>query len=274
MPELPEVESVRRTLLPHLQGRRIRRIHLLKPGQIRYPEPDAFVAQLEGERIEDIGRRGKYLLIRLEGGGVLVAHLRMSGRLVHTDREAPLVKHTHVIFDLDDGTQLRYVDMRTFGGFHLLGPHGEGTPAGLQELGPEPLDPEFNPEYLAGKLAGKRAPVKAAILDQRLVAGLGNIYADESLFLAGVRPDREAQSLTGAEIARLHRSCIDVLQRAIAKRGTTFSLYADGEGNAGDFYDDLQVYERKGAPCKVCGHPIEKTRVGGRGTHYCPQCQA
>lgn len=273
MPELPEVESVRRTLLPHLQGRRISGVTLYKPGQIRYPEPEAFVAQISGAEITGISRRGKYLLLELDGRRQLIAHLRMSGRLYISDPASPLAKHTHVVYDLDDGRQLRYTDMRTFGGFHLLGPAGEGAPEGLLRLGPEPMDPACSAEYLHQAMASRRGKVKALLLDQHLLSGLGNIYADETLFLSGIHPERPGASLSLADCERLRQALLDVLGRAIAKRGTTFSLYVDGQGRAGDFYEDLQVYGQDGTPCRTCGTIIRKIRVGGRGTHFCPHCQ-
>ncbi|MEW8978132.1 MAG: bifunctional DNA-formamidopyrimidine glycosylase/DNA-(apurinic or apyrimidinic site) lyase [Symbiobacterium sp.] len=272
MPELPEVETVRRTLYPHVVGREIRRVEILTPRQIYYPDPDTFKAELEGARFTDIERRGKYLLFRL-GPALLVAHLRMSGHLYISAPERPREKHLHVVFHLDDGSELRYADQRKFGGFHLVGPDGRGLPPGLMHLGPEPLSDEFTVERLAAALSGRRTPVKAALLNQELVAGLGNIYADEALFCARIHPARPAGSLTAAEVERLHGCIRRVLERAVAKRGTTFSLYRDGEGNEGDMYDELQVFDRAGQPCPVCGTPIEKVTVAQRGTHFCPRCQ-
>lgn len=273
MPELPEVETIRRTLAPRLAGRAVVAVELLKPAQIRHPDPQTFRREMEGRRFAGPGRRGKYLLLHLEGGGTLCCHLRMSGRLYMAEAAHPRPRHTHVVFRLDDGHELRYEDQRTFGGFHLIGPDGTGAPPGLLTLGPEPFDPEWTPAYLAGRLAGRRAPVKGVLLDQTAVAGLGNIYADELLFRAGVRPDRPAGDLSPAEIERLHAGARAVLEAAIARRGTTFSLYFDGEGTPGDFYSELRVFDRAGEPCYTCGTAIRKIRVAGRGTHYCPRCQ-
>ncbi|MFO7273853.1 MAG: bifunctional DNA-formamidopyrimidine glycosylase/DNA-(apurinic or apyrimidinic site) lyase [Symbiobacteriaceae bacterium] len=272
MPELPEVETVRRTLYPHVVGRRIRRVEILTPRQIYHPDPETFAADLQGAPLTDIQRRGKYLLFHL-GPRVLVAHLRMSGHLFVCGPDRPREKHLHVVFHLDDGRELRYVDQRKFGGFHLLGPDGQGMPLGLANLGPEPLSPEFTPEALASRLHGRHTSIKAALLNQSLVAGLGNIYADEALFCARIHPAREAASLTAEEVERLHGCIRRVLLRAVERRGTTFSLYRDGEGNEGDMYDELQVFDRAGEPCPVCGTPIAKVAVAQRGTHFCPRCQ-
>ncbi|MGE5673808.1 MAG: bifunctional DNA-formamidopyrimidine glycosylase/DNA-(apurinic or apyrimidinic site) lyase [Mycobacterium leprae] len=272
MPELPEVETVRQTLYPRLVGRRIERIELITPRQIYHPDPDTFRAELEGARFDDIQRRGKYLLLLL-GPLRLVCHLRMSGHFFVCDPDRPRDKHTHVVFHLDNGTELRYEDQRKFGGFHLLGPKGEGTPSGLLSIGPEPLSAEFTPEGLFAALKRRQSPIKAVLLDQKVVAGLGNIYVDEVLFCAGVHPERLASSVTAAEATDLYGCIRAVLTRAIAKRGTTFSLYLDGEGKGGDMYDELQVFDRAGEPCPRCGTIIQKLAVAGRGSHVCPLCQ-
>lgn len=272
MPELPEVETVRRTLYPRVVGREITRVEVLTPRQVYHPDPETFRAELEGARFTDIERRGKYLIFHL-GPVRLVAHLRMSGHLYVAEPEQERQKHLHVVFHLDNATELRYDDQRKFGGFHLLGPHGEGMPPGLAKLGPEPLSSEFTPAVLGAALAGRRTPIKAALLNQALVAGLGNIYADEALFCARIHPERQAASLDPHEVERLHGCIRRVLALAIAKRGTTFSLYSDGEGKSGDMYDELQVFDRTGEPCPVCGTPIIKIAVAQRGTHICPRCQ-
>jgi len=272
VPELPEVETVRRTLLGPLLGRLITRIELPTPRQIWYPDPETFRAELEGARFTQIDRRGKYLLFRL-GPATLVGHLRMSGRLYVCDPSRQRDKHTHVIFHLDDGLELRYEDQRKFGGFHLLGPAGEGTPAGLLSMGPEPLSEDFTPSVLNQKLSGKKSLIKAVLLDQTVVAGLGNIYVDEALFKAGIHPERQALTLNQAEIGRLYQSIRRVLEVAVSKRGTTFSLYFAGDAAPGDMYDELDVFDRTGKPCLHCGTMIVKLRVAGRGTHVCPTCQ-
>ncbi|HYG58192.1 MAG TPA: bifunctional DNA-formamidopyrimidine glycosylase/DNA-(apurinic or apyrimidinic site) lyase [Symbiobacteriaceae bacterium] len=273
MPELPEVETVRRTLYDKLVGRRIEAVELLTPRQVYHPDPDTFRAELAGAAFTDLQRRGKYLLLKLGPAVTLVCHLRMSGHLYVCAPDRPRDKHTHVVFHLSDGMELRYEDQRKFGGFHLLGPGGEGTPPGLAALGPEPLSDAFTPEVLRQALAGRRTPVKAALLNQSLVAGLGNIYVDEALFCAEVHPERAAESLEQGEVDRLYQCIRSVLARAVEKRGTTFSLYFDGTGQEGDMYDELLVFDRAGEPCPRCGTPIVKLAVAQRGTHVCPRCQ-
>lgn len=272
MPEGPEVETIRRTLSPHLEGRTIAAVTVLTPGQIRHPDAATFIAALEGQRITGLDRRGKYLVFHV-GGRLLVCHLRMSGRLYLAPAGMPLEPHTHVVFHLEGGQELRYVDPRKFGGFHLAGPGGEGLPPGFLRLGPDPIAAPLDPAALAAALRGRRAPIKALLLDQRVVAGIGNIYADEVLHRARIHPLRPAGSLAPAEVEALHRAIGEVLALAVARRGTTFSLYRDGEGRAGDMYAELQVFDRTGEPCRTCGTPIVKIAVAGRGTHLCPACQ-
>lgn len=269
---MPEVETVRRTLYDKVVGRRIEEVEIITPRQIYYPDSDTFRTELEGAQFTGINRRGKYLLFQL-GPLTLVAHLRMSGHLYVTEPDRPRDKHLHVVFHLDDGRELRYDDQRKFGGFHLLGPHGEGMPSGLANLGPEPLSPDFTAAYLFEQLQRHHTPVKAALLNQSLVAGLGNIYVDESLFCARIHPARQAAGLSEAEVRRLHHCIRQILQEAVERRGTTFSLYYDGDGKAGDMYDHLRVFDRTGEPCPRCGTPIIKVAVAQRGTHVCPHCQ-
>jgi formamidopyrimidine-DNA glycosylase len=272
MPELPEVETVRRTLYDKLVGKSIARIEIITPRQVYHPDPDTFRAELEGARFTEIDRRGKWLLFRL-GPLTLVGHLRMSGHLYVCDPDRPRDKHTHIVFHLENGLELRYEDQRKFGGFHLLGPTGEGMPPGLAAIGPEPLSDQFTAALLGAKLAGKRTLIKAALLNQTLVAGLGNIYVDEALFCAQIHPMRPSETLTTIEVALLHDCIRSILTRAVAKRGTTFSLYFDGDGVAGDMYDELNVFDKVGKPCVRCGREIVKLKVAGRGTHVCPTCQ-
>jgi len=272
VPELPEVETVRRILYDKLVGRTIVGVEILTPRQIYHPDPDTFRAELEGAQVTDIERRGKYLIFRL-GPLRLVGHLRMSGRLYACLPDRPRAKHTHVIFHLDDGVEVRYEDQRKFGGFHLLGPRGEGLPPGLASLGPEPLSGAFTPDVLTLALADRKSPVKAVLLDQTVVAGLGNIYVDEALYCARIHPERAAASLEQAEVVRLHECIRTILLQAVAKRGTTFSLYFAGDEARGEMYDELQVFDRTGAPCPRCGTPIQKLAVAQRGTHVCPTCQ-
>ncbi|MDA8346186.1 MAG: bifunctional DNA-formamidopyrimidine glycosylase/DNA-(apurinic or apyrimidinic site) lyase [Thermaerobacter sp.] len=273
MPELPEVETVRRTLIEGgLVGRRIVHIAVLHGDVVRHPSIGAFVAGLQGKRLTDIGRRGKYLLLEVEDR-VLVAHLRMTGRLWLSAPDAEKLSHTHLVLDLDDGRQLRFRDVRRFGGFHLLeGPDDPAAPQGLRELGPEP-DAVTLKQLAAACARHERLAVKGLLLDQRVVAGLGNIYVDEALHRARVHPRTTCGSLSSKDRARIAVALREVLQEALANRGTTFLDFRDGSGEPGAFQEFLRVYRREGLPCRTCGEPIAKTRVAGRGTHYCPNCQ-
>lgn len=302
MPELPEVETVRRTLAPDLIGRRIEYATVASPDVVGRPpgDPAGFAAAVEGRRVEALGRRGKYLLLRLSGGVVMVVHLRMTGRLWICPAGAPAELHTHARLALDDGRELRFRDVRRFGRLYLyhvseLGalldeaglegaPHaaaaaggglpvaGPLEPPGLFELGPEPFDPSCE-ESLARALARRRAPVKALLLDQRVIAGLGNIYADEALHAAGIHPRTPAGLLTTGDAGRLCAAAREVLRRAIDNRGTTLRDYVDGRGVPGEMRSYLRVYGREGEPCLACGEPVRRERVAGRSSFYCPRCQ-
>lgn len=270
MPELPEVETIRRTLARHLLGQEVRAVLLLTPAVWRGGDPDAMV----GRRITVLDRRGKHLLISLDGqpGLVLHVHLGMTGRLIFVPPGGPLPdRHVHAQFSFDHG-KLYYQDTRRFGYLELL-PGGalEGHPRLC--LGPEPLDEEFTAGMLQGMLAGRRAPVKAVLLDQHILAGIGNIYADEALHRAGVHPLRPAGDLSRREVEALRDALREVLEEAIAARGTTFSDYRDGEGQPGQFVWRLRVYGREGEPCPGCGTPVARERLGGRSTYFCPRCQ-
>lgn len=273
MPELPEVETVKRTLTPLLLNRRILAVRAEREVVIKHPLPADFAARLSGRQISGLGRRGKYLLLLLDDGQTLAAHLRMTGRLLCTPADLPPKPHTHVVFSLDDGQELRFSDARRFGCLWLLAPGEQDTYTGMAGLGPEPFDSEFSWEYLQARLGGRRSPVKNGILDQHVLAGLGNIYADECLFLAGLRPERPCSSLSAADWQALARQIPAVLTASIANNGTTFNDFLDGQGREGQNMPHLWAYGRAGLSCKRCGSRMEKTRVGGRGTCYCPQCQ-
>ncbi len=273
MPELPEVETLARDLAPRLVGRSMAAVQLRRSSVLRYPDPEAFAARLLGRRIEGVGRRGKYLLHRLEGGELLVLHLGMSGQWRWGLPSEPEPTHLHLVLDLDDGGQLRYRDPRRFGRV-LLGTEAELVAARcLPRLGPEPLDPTFTPALLQRRLAGRRAPLKAVLLDQRVVAGIGNIYADEACFVARLRPDRAAGSLGRAAIARLHAGLRQVLEAGIRSRGTSIADYRDAWGEIGHGQERLLVYGRAGEPCPRCGRPLASQRLAGRTTVFCRFCQ-
>ncbi|GAB6181166.1 bifunctional DNA-formamidopyrimidine glycosylase/DNA-(apurinic or apyrimidinic site) lyase [Desulfotomaculum defluvii] len=274
MPELPEVETVVRSLEKHLSGLTITDVDLIKEEVIRLPRTENFMEQIIGRKFQKkLGRRGKYLLIHLTEGLTLVVHLRMTGRLVYCAAEYPMEKHTHVIFHLDNGKHLRFADVRRFGRISLVPtPEVDHFP-GIKDMGPEPLDEEFSREYLKKEFRRKRTRIKPLLLDQSFVAGLGNIYVDEALHRAKIHPERLAPNLTTREAANLHKSIVEVISEGILHRGTSFRDYVDGEGRTGSFQNHLRVYNREGLPCFNCGKPIERIKVAGRSSYYCPSCQ-
>ncbi len=273
MPELPEVETIRRDLVPALVGRRIVGLELRWPRTLDRPPTRAEAeALLVGQRIVGLRRRGKYLLIDLRSGAILVIHLRMSGRLGSVAADSPEPAHLRACLLLDDGTELRFVDMRKFGRLYVLAGASELAEV-LVNVGPEPLDDRLTLAAFRERLAQRRTRLKALLLDQRFLAGLGNIYVDEALFRAGLHPLRSAGELTEREVARLYEACRGALTVAINNGGTTFRSYRDGWGRRGRHKELLLVYDREGQPCYVCGGEIEKLRVAGRGTHLCAVCQ-
>jgi len=270
MPELPEVETVARGLDACLAGRTIRDVTIRWPRTIAFPSVPEFQKLVAGRRVVSVSRRGKYVVVGLDEGCLLI-HLKMSGRLGVVPAAEPLDKHTHTYFDLDDGRQLRFRDVRKFGRIYLVGDPGQVT----EELGPEPLAIDFSLEDFRRLLARRSARLKSLLLNQQFLAGLGNIYADESLFVARLHPLRKADSLTPGEQARLYEGIRLVLDRAVAGRGTTLddSGYVDAEGRPGAYQDQIAVYGRGGEPCFTCQTSIERIIVGGRSTHFCPRCQ-
>ena len=274
MPELPEVETVRRQIAPVLEGATITRAEILDQRLTRPVDPTVVADALVGERIATVERRGKYLLWRLASGRTLVVHLRMTGSLRHaptgglpddTYRRARLV--------LDTGAEIGYRDVRRFGTWELLD-DGHLRPYLASRLGPEPLAPSFTTLRLGSLLAGRRAPVKAFLLDQRRLAGVGNIYADEALWRARIHPLRPAGELDADEVTRLHRAVRASLRRGVELQGSTLRDYATPDGSSGGMQREFHVYGRLGEPCDRCGHPIERIVVGGRGTWLCPRCQS
>lgn len=273
MPELPEVENVRRSLSAAVAGATIAAVRLgAFTGCIAAPAPDEFVARVTGRRITGFGRRGKYLLIALDNGDTIAVHLRMTGELAVTSPEAPTGKHHHLTFVLDDGRELRFSDTRKFGRLTLLTPDEAAELD--RSLGPEPLDDRFTAERFAAMLAARSRTVKALLLDQTFLAGVGNIYADEALFAAGIHPLRPANSLTLSEAARLLDAIRVTLAAAIDRGGTTLRDYRDGLGRPGNNQHYLHIYHlAEGDPCPRCGEPIARVVVAQRGTRFCPRCQ-
>ncbi|HUW64116.1 MAG TPA: bifunctional DNA-formamidopyrimidine glycosylase/DNA-(apurinic or apyrimidinic site) lyase [Spirochaetia bacterium] len=273
MPELPEVETIKRTLELKLGGRTIKEATVLFPGIIGSPSPEQFVAGLRNARVQGLKRRGKFLLIELAAAKTLVIHFRMTGRLIYHPAKTPPLDHTHVVFDLDGEGQVHFMDTRKFGRLWLLPNTALPQHTSLCRLGREPLEEEFTREFLRLELRHHRTRIKSLLLDQTFIAGLGNIYADEALHLAGLHPEKMARDLSPTEIARLHRAIQRVLQDGIDHNGTTLRDYLDGTGAAGRHQDYLKVHRRTGLPCPVCGTKISRKKVGGRSTHFCPCCQ-
>jgi len=272
VPELPEVETIRRRLEPLLLGRKIVRAEIADARLTRPFAPEEVAGGLDGERISALGRRGKYLLVSFESGRTLVVHLRMTGSLRHRQSGSDLLPHERARLALDDGTELAYRDVRRFGTWHLL-EQGELDAYLDARVGPEPLGPEFTPELLRGRLAGRRTALKAALLDQRTLAGLGNIYVDEALWAARLHPATVAGSLSRQAIVRLHGAIREVLSLGIARRGSTLRDYALPDGETGSMQNEFRVYGRESKPCDRCGAAISKTRIAGRGTWFCSHCQ-
>lgn len=270
MPELPEVEYVARQLRNELVGRTISEVEVRWPRAISQPAPEQFRQGLLGRRCISVGRRAKYMLIGLDDGHVLVVHRRMSGNLIllKPGEDEPYIR---VLFTLDDGRQLAYTDPRKFG--RLLLVPGAALEQALPALGPEPLEPSFTPAVLRKRLSPTRRPLKAALLDQGVLAGLGNIYADEALFLAKLHPLQPACSLTPREATALHAGIQMALRTGIEHGGTTFGRHRDAFNEAGRNLEHVQVYRRTGLPCPRCGHGLERITVAQRSTHFCPHCQ-
>lgn len=274
MPEMPEIETIRRSLEPHIQGRKITSVEVLLPRQIKWPEPESFVARILQTTIAGLDRRGKYLLLQLDNQVSLIFHLRMTGQLVYVPSMGQdNSHHNRLIIHLDDGSKLIFSDTRTFGTLYAMHQDELWRIQGMAELGPEPLSPEFTVAYLSKAAEGRKTKIKSFLLDQRKVGGLGNIYVDEALFLAGIHPLRQAGSLTLPELTKLQYTVNQVIAEGIADGGTTFRDYRNGNGEKGSHQEHLYVYGRDGQDCLICGTPLEKIKVGGRGTRFCPHCQ-
>ena len=270
MPELPEVETTRRGIAPHLVGRRVVAVAVRNP-RLRWPVPPQLASELSGHQVVGVDRRGKYLLLRI-GLGTLIAHLGMSGSLRILPARTPAGAHDHVDLVLDDGRALRLTDPRRFG--CLLWTRGDPLRHPLlAALGPEPFDAAFSGDYLFRRTRGRRLAVKALLMDGRVVAGVGNIYANESLFFAGIHPGRPAGRIGLARYDKLSAAVRDVLQEAIRAGGTTLRDFVGGDGQPGYFGQKLRVYEREGEPCGGCGDSIRRRVIGQRASYFCPRCQ-
>jgi formamidopyrimidine-DNA glycosylase len=269
MPELPEVETTRRSLAPRVVGRRVAGLDVREP-RLRWPVDPRVGARIRGAPITALERRGKYLLLTT-GAGTLLVHLGMSGSLRYLARDERPAPHDHFDLRLEGGALVRFNDPRRFGSLHLT-----DDPAGhplLAALGPEPLGPDFTAEYLSASARGRRVAIKNHLMNSRIVVGVGNIYASEALFRAGIHPARPAGRLARARFSALVEAVRSVLREAIEEGGTTLRDYVDGDGRPGYFRVSLKVYERDGAPCPECGTPVRKRVLGQRSSYYCPRCQ-
>ncbi len=269
MPELPEVETVVRALRQPLIGRTITAVRNDWPRHIGTPTLDELRARIQGCTVEAIHRRAKYLVFSLSQGETLIIHLKMSGHLAVVAAATPADKHVHTVFELDNGQELRFRDIRKFGRVYLVNDPKQI----LGKLGPEPLEAEFTPDVLQKRLNGRSRALKPLLLDQQLLAGVGNIYADEALFYAKLHPTRPANTLSKNEINALHGAIQKVLQLGIEREGASIELYVKPDGSKGDMQNAVAVFRRTGDPCYACGRPIERIVLGGRSTHFCSHCQ-
>lgn len=273
MPELPEVETVRQSLLDRVVGREIVDLRVGDfPGVIGTESPDDVRARIRGRQFQRIRRRGKYLFFDLDDGTSIMVHLRMTGKLSLIPTTRAELRHQRLAIGMENGHDLRFSDQRKFGRVLHLHPDDAARLDG--RIGMEPLADDFTPGWLQARLTRRTGKIKAVLLDQGLIGGLGNIYVDEALFSAGIHPERTANTLTEQELSRLVPAIRNVLQAALARRGTTFSSFEDADGQSGGYGIDLRVYGKGGkAPCPVCAGPLLRLTVGGRGTSYCPVCQ-
>ena len=273
MPELPEVETVRRGLTRLVVGRKVLGTEVRWEKTISGMAPEEFDAELVGRTIEKVDRRGKYLLFRFSGGLTMVSHLRMEGAYYTVPAGTEPGKHDLVTFHLDEGIDLFYRDTRKFGRMNLVPDADALQVAGLAKIGPEPTEKDLSLAYMVSEFGKSRMHVKPFLLDQSHIAGLGNIYVDETLWQSQIHPLTAANKLTEDELARLRENIIHEITRATEHHGTTGHSFTTALGEAGEFQNELQVYGRVGEPCLRCGHPLEKMKVAQRGTTYCPVCQ-
>jgi len=267
MPELPEVETIKNELMPHIVGRTISKVTLCWERMLRQPSPAEFYSLISGQKIMGLSRRGKYLIFQLGDGSCLIAHLKMSGSLLVGRNSPP--EYTRAIIHLDDGSSIFFRDPRKFGTLQLV----KNSNNVLCKLGTEPLSSGFTPETLYNSLKKRKAPIKAVLLDQHFIAGIGNMYADEALFIAGIHPLRTANSLSRTEARHLHRAIREVLQEAIGNKGASVSTYFRPGGETGTAHSHFRVAHRGGKPCPTCGTPIQRISIRNRGSYLCPKCQ-
>ncbi len=274
MPELPEVQTVVTGLNKMLRNKKIVNTHIYDEMVIGYPEKEDFISLSEGKKIKSLTRRGKYIIINFsDNEHKLVIHLRMSGKLLYKKRNDEKDKHTHVIFEFDDDTDLRFNNIRKFGRLYIITENELEEAGNLSNLGIEPLSDDFTLDLFEGMLDGRKGMIKPLIMNQEFIAGVGNIYADEALFMANIRPDRKANTLSEQEIEDLYNAIRKILKKGIKMGGTSVSDYVNALGKSGKFQHELNVYKKEGEKCEKCGEAIEKKKVSGRSARYCPNCQ-
>ena len=272
MPELPEVETVKKSLKIRLCGKKIKGVKVYYSSIIEYPAIPIFLKNIKNQVIHDMDRYGKWLIFVLDDY-YLLSHLRMEGKYFFKTKRDQILKHEHVIFELDDDTELRYMDVRKFGRMHLIKKEDIHMIGPFLNMGLEPWDDKLTCFYLKEKYRTRVLPIKTLLLDQSIIVGIGNIYADEILFLAKINPLKKANQLNNMELDKIIKYTKEVLERAIEKGGTTIRSYTSVDGVHGLFQQELYVHGRNGKLCSVCGSIIKKVKVGGRGTYYCPSCQ-
>lgn len=272
MPELPEVETVKNSLKQKLVGRTIQKVRIYHNNIIEYPDVVVFEKNIQGQKIIDMSRYGKWIIFILNDY-YLLSHLRMEGKYFFRKKEEERHKHEHIIFELDDGSELRYMDVRKFGKMHLIEKENINQVGPFLKMGLEPWDEKLTVIYLKEKFQNKRLPIKSLLLDQSIIVGIGNIYANEILFLSGIHPLRLPNTLTEADLSNIITCTRKILEKAIAKGGTTIRSYTSVNGIHGLFQQELYVHGKNGEKCSQCQEKILKIKVGGRGTYYCPTCQ-
>lgn len=275
MPELPEVETVIKGLRPLVRDRIITGVEIREDNMVAYPENDisTFKENLIGSKIETVNRRGKYIIFVLDSDQNMIIHLRMTGKLLVKEVEEFRDKHTHVIFKLNDGQEIRFNNVRKFGRIYLIDKDHPEQAGSLAELGPEPLSSKLSLADFKKLFKNRRAIIKSLLLNQHFIAGIGNIYADEILFRAGIKPDRKADTLNSEEKEKIYHSMREILKKGIIYGGTSFSDYVNAFGEKGSFQEELRVHQRQGKKCPSCESKVKKIKIAGRSTYFCPQCQ-
>jgi len=273
MPELPEVETIKKDLEEKVKGKRVKRVKIKNEKCIKAPSPVEFVKRIENKIFREIQRRGKFLIVKLDSLDALIIHLKLTGQLIYFPKEGEELNYTRLIFIFDDHTQLNFADLRGFGNIWLL-PEGRlSTIPALADLGPEPLGDEFTVEKFKKLLKGRKGKIKPLLMDQSFIAGIGNVYSQEALFLAGIHPERNPSKLVDEEIEKLYNNLRKILREAISYRGSSVDTYVDLEGRKGNYEQHLNVYGREGQSCPRCGAIIRRITISGRGTYFCPRCQ-